>query len=115
MKQDPAPDTRCRDKFLVQSVSVPAHTAMPPWSDLEKAPDFAAMVEQRKIKVQYLPADGDAPHQANGVDDSTVVDDTSVMASPPPSYTAMADAKSEGETTPKTAYVFFVITLSHVY
>jgi hypothetical protein len=113
MKQDPAPDARCKDKFLVQSVTIPGNTSMPPWSDLEKAPDFASMVEQRKIKVTYLPAGDDetAPQEShtNGVaDDSTVLDDTSVLTSPPPSHTPRSDTKSEAESTPKKVYVFTI-------
>jgi hypothetical protein len=30
MKTDPPPDARCKDKFLVQSIAVPAEKEMPP-------------------------------------------------------------------------------------
>jgi hypothetical protein len=81
MKQDPAPDARCRDKFLVQSTAITAdkefasHTAVVFTPQSELKPNFnktytmyqlenadkASLIE-RKIRVNWLQAgpDGEA-------------------------------------------------------
>jgi hypothetical protein len=85
MREDPPPDARCRDKFLVQSVRIPPGSDAPTWGQLEQ--NYKSQVQERKIRVHYLPADGSAP-VTNGYDDSTVHEDTTAMMSPPPSYAA---------------------------
>ncbi|MCJ1259812.1 phosphatidylinositol-binding protein scs2 [Lignoscripta atroalba] len=60
MKEDPPPDARCRDKFLVQSVAIPMEreveniTAI--WQNIEKTSKHS--IQERKIRVTFLPADG---------------------------------------------------------
>ena len=73
MKEDPPMDAKCRDKFLVQSVLVPANqdfkSASTPfvtcsidgltcqqWSDIESASKSA--IQEKKIRVNFLPAPG---------------------------------------------------------
>lgn len=60
MKEDPAPDARCRDKFLVQSVAITAEREMSNvtaiWQNVEKTSKWA--IQERKIRVLFLPADG---------------------------------------------------------
>lgn len=76
MKEDPPPDARCRDKFLVQTVALAADSdasnipgivglalksAMPSlivvqWQSVEKA--NKSSIQERKIRVLFLPADG---------------------------------------------------------
>ncbi len=66
MKEDPAPGTKCRDKFLVQSVIIsPDHDANPLtdlWSTIEKedkAGASPAQIHEQKIRCTYLPAADD--------------------------------------------------------
>jgi len=92
MREDPAPDARCRDKFLVQSVRIPPGSEAPSWGQLEQS--YKAQVQERKIRVHYLPADGSAP-VTNGYDDTTVADESAIMMSPPASH----PARSEDGTT----------------
>lgn len=60
MKEDPPPDARCRDKFLVQSVAITADREMSNviaiWQNVEKTSKWA--IQERKIRVLFLPADG---------------------------------------------------------
>ncbi|KAF2673879.1 MSP domain-containing protein [Microthyrium microscopicum] len=85
MKADPPPDTRCKDKFLVQSIAVPAEKEMPPWGELER--NFKASIQERKIRVHYLSVNAPSNH-VNGHDDEG---DDSVL-SPPPVYTPHAES-----------------------
>ena len=63
MKEDPPPDARCRDKFLVQSVAIPASAEhgniTQVWSNIEQT--AKSSVSEKKIRVTFLPADGSAP------------------------------------------------------
>lgn len=83
MKEQPDPDAKCRDKFLVQSVvmadqeddaDIPAL-----WSAIEKT--NKASIQERKIKVHFLPAGG--PQQTNGL---------SASHDEPPAYSSPASA-----------------------
>ena len=62
MKEDPPPDARCRDKFLVQSVAITAEREMPNvtaiWQNVENTSKGA--IQERTIRVLFLPADGSA-------------------------------------------------------
>ncbi|KAL3608592.1 phosphatidylinositol-binding protein scs2 [Fusarium poae] len=104
MKQDPAPDARCRDKFLVQSTAITADKEFANHASVLETTDKASLVE-RKIRVNWLPAgSADAPHRpistpnkqaiANGANDTPDVsrtysspnarDDSPVSSAPPP-------------------------------
>ncbi|MDI1487248.1 MAG: phosphatidylinositol-binding protein scs2, partial [Ramalina farinacea] len=67
MREDPAPDAKCRDKFLVQSI------AITPERDLGNITTIAGRdaIEEKKIRVVFLPADGTATtpnhKQVNGL------------------------------------------------
>lgn len=60
MKEDPPPDTKCRDKFLVQSVAIKTDTAdnnvSQIWSNIEQ--NAKSSIQEKKIRVSFLPADG---------------------------------------------------------
>ncbi|KAL8828933.1 MAG: hypothetical protein Q9191_002303 [Dirinaria sp. TL-2023a] len=67
MKEDPPLDARCRDKFLVQSIPITqdkessniaaiVSTHLYKWSNAEKR--AKAEIQERKIRVVFLPADG---------------------------------------------------------
>ncbi|KAI4105345.1 MAG: hypothetical protein L6R37_002795 [Teloschistes peruensis] len=62
MKEDPPPDARCRDKFLVQTVALSRDsdtTNVPAiWQNIEKA--NKSSIQERKIRVAFLPVDGNA-------------------------------------------------------
>ncbi|TPX14002.1 uncharacterized protein E0L32_005702 [Thyridium curvatum] len=57
MKQDPALDVKCRDKFLVQSVPI---TGDKEFVSIQEIWDGVAKsdVQEKKIRVVFLPADG---------------------------------------------------------
>ncbi|KAH7389534.1 PapD-like protein [Phaeosphaeria sp. MPI-PUGE-AT-0046c] len=71
MKEDPPPDAKCRDKFLVQSVLVTADKEFTNvgslWSHIEQT--NKSSIQEKKIRVLFLPADDVAatPAKANGV------------------------------------------------
>ncbi|KAL8681543.1 MAG: hypothetical protein Q9186_002359 [Xanthomendoza sp. 1 TL-2023] len=62
MREDPPPDARCRDKFLVQTVTFSedsdASNIPAIWQNIEKV--AKSSIQERKIRVVFLPADGDA-------------------------------------------------------
>ncbi|KAI9829002.1 MAG: phosphatidylinositol-binding protein scs2 [Thelocarpon impressellum] len=64
MKEDPPPDAKCRDKFLVQTIPITADrefasvTAI--WQFVEQT--AKASIQEKKIRVSFLPA----PGQRNG-------------------------------------------------
>lgn len=73
MKEDPPPDAKCRDKFLVQSVLVTADKEFANvatlWSNIEQT--SKASIQEKKIRVIFLPADSAAaatPSKTNGAE-----------------------------------------------
>lgn len=55
MKQEPAPDARCRDKFLVQAVMIPADQEFTNVADIwDGVPKEE--INEKKIRVSWLPA-----------------------------------------------------------
>ncbi|KAH7125406.1 PapD-like protein [Dendryphion nanum] len=85
MKEDPAPDARCRDKFLVQSVLVTADKEFTNvaslWAHIEQT--SKSSIQERKIRVLFLPADDASatPPKANGISHET--EGSSLLASSP--------------------------------
>jgi len=71
MKEDPPPDAKCRDKFLVQSVLVTADKEFTNvgslWTHIEQT--NKASIQEKKIRVLFLPADDAAttPAKTNGL------------------------------------------------
>ncbi|KAL8972994.1 MAG: hypothetical protein Q9183_000246 [Haloplaca sp. 2 TL-2023] len=67
MREDPPPDARCRDKFLVQTVAISqdsdASNIQATWQQIEKA--NKSSIQERKIRVAFLAADGSAPRPSN--------------------------------------------------
>nr|POE52176.1 vesicle-associated membrane protein-associated protein c16g5.05c [Quercus suber] len=58
MKEDPPLDTRCKDKFLVQSVAVSADqdgSISQIWATIEQT--AKSSIQEKKIRVSFLPAD----------------------------------------------------------
>jgi hypothetical protein len=94
MKEDPPLDVRCKDKFLVQSVSIPADTAdgltvSQIWSGIEST--AKSSIQEKKIRVVFLPADGQQQqHQSNGVASSAAsgLDNSHYSEDHPPAYSS---------------------------
>ena len=67
MKEDPPLDARCRDKFLVQSVAVTpdkdSSSISQIWSSIEQS--AKSSIQEKKIRVTFLPADGSAATAAS--------------------------------------------------
>jgi len=83
MKEDPAPDAKCRDKFLVQTIAITAdlESSSPSalWSHIEQT--SKSSIHEKKIRVQFLAADAATPTKgANGVSHA----ETPAGASPSP-------------------------------
>ncbi|SPQ20906.1 69b9b279-f862-42b1-9a94-8cd192c83ca1 [Thermothielavioides terrestris] len=121
MKQEPPPDAKCRDKFLVQSVTITADREFTNvaqiWESVEKS-----AIQEKKIRVAWLPPAQEVPSQpavtpirrqvANGYDatpdtappayasphDETTILDDSTAASPP----EPREPRPEPETAPAT-------------
>jgi len=97
MKEDPAPDAKCRDKFLVQSVAVTADKEFSNvasiWSHIEQT--AKSSIQEKKIRVLFLPADDSTatPGRVNGVKHD---DEPSMLLSPSPE----AVTPQRGSTTP---------------
>lgn len=92
MKEDPPLDVRCKDKFLVQSVAIPAETAeglnvSQIWSGIEST--NKSSIQEKKIRVVFLPAD-DQQHQSNGVASSAAsgLDNSHYSEDHPPAYSS---------------------------
>ncbi|KAF2198526.1 VAMP-associated protein [Delitschia confertaspora ATCC 74209] len=84
MKEDPPLEAKCRDKFLVQSVAVAAEKEFQNvasiWSHIEQT--NKSSIQERKIRVNFLPADNvlATPAPTNGVSH----DERSTLGSPSP-------------------------------
>lgn len=99
MKTEPPLDARCRDKFLVQSVSISGDKVLDNiqqiWDSVEKS-----AIQERKIRVNWLP-----PLQENGHNNAAVTPVRHSLANgvestpdaPPPAYS------SPSETTTKSS------------
>ncbi|GAQ07858.1 vesicle-associated membrane protein-associated protein C16G5.05c [Aspergillus lentulus] len=83
MKEEPAPDAKCKDKFLVQTVAVTGDMEFSNVSSIfEKA--SKSSIQERKIRVNWLPAEssnGEQGKETNGI---------SAPEEEPPSYTSPA-------------------------
>ncbi|KAJ9156640.1 Vesicle-associated protein 2-2 [Pleurostoma richardsiae] len=96
MKQDPPLDTKCRDKFLVQSVIISSdkefNNVQEIWDTVEKA-----SVQEKKIRVSFLPpADDKLGAAATPVRHSLTNGVEATPEVPPPAYSS----PGEQATTP---------------
>lgn len=86
MKEDPPLDARCRDKFLVQSVAISADketgNVAQIWANIEQT--AKSSIQERKIRVSFLPADGSAPGLAATNGTSHHEDEPPAYSSPSP-------------------------------
>ncbi|KAF4416201.1 vesicle-associated membrane -associated B [Fusarium acutatum] len=124
MKQDPAPDAKCRDKFLVQSAPITADKEFASVANVLETTDKAHLVE-RKIRVNWLAAGetDQAPNRpistpnkqaiANGINDTPDVsrtfsspgirDESPSSSAAPPPYQSPKESAYEDE-KPKSTY-----------
>ncbi|KAK5138291.1 hypothetical protein LTR08_003352 [Meristemomyces frigidus] len=69
MKEDPPPDARCRDKFLVQSVAITPDkdtgSVSQIWANIEQV--AKSSIQEKKIRVNFLPAGDSAGASTNGM------------------------------------------------
>lgn len=97
MKEDPPMDARCRDKFLVQSVAVPAaqltesSNVAQIWANIEST--AKSSIQEKKIRVTFLPAEG----QVNGVGGL----ENSMHEEHPPAYSSPTSPSSAAAVTPQ--------------
>ncbi|MCJ1260909.1 phosphatidylinositol-binding protein scs2 [Lobaria immixta] len=90
MREDPPPDARCRDKFLVQSVAITPERDMSniaaTWQNVEKTSKTA--IQERKIRVLFLPSDiSSATPNHNNVNGAHLPDEAPpAYGSPAPSF-----------------------------
>jgi hypothetical protein len=97
MKEDPPPDAKCRDKFLVQSVLVTADKEFTNvgslWSHIEQT--AKSSIQEKKIRVLFLPAGDDStPVRTNGASRD------SLLPSPSPESGTPARGFAESATGP---------------
>ncbi|MCJ1410891.1 phosphatidylinositol-binding protein scs2 [Ptychographa xylographoides] len=82
MKEDPPPDARCRDKFLVQSFVIASNQDVGNiseiWQNTEKT--AKSSIQERKIRVTFLPSNGAETPQHNNING------THAREEPPPAY-----------------------------
>lgn len=86
MKEDPPLDAKCRDKFLVQSVLITSEDVsnIPAiWQGIEKT--AKSSIQERKIRVNFLPADG-AASTTNGVPAPRHSEEPPAYSSPSPQF-----------------------------
>lgn len=86
MKEDPPPDAKCRDKFLVQSVLVTADkdftNVASLWSHIEQT--AKSSIQEKKIRVLFLPAAGDvSTPKTNGASRDSLLPSPSPEAATP--------------------------------
>lgn len=122
MKEDPAPGTKCRDKFLVQSVIITPERESTPlpdlWKQLEDAERArtdggASEIHEQKIRCAYLPAaESDVAHspipeEAGAIDGDasrfTSAGDASFVSSSGTSRTASSPTPFSAATTGGTS------------
>ncbi|KAJ5081563.1 PapD-like protein [Penicillium alfredii] len=80
MKEEPATDAKCKDKFLVQSVSVSPDMEYANVTSIFEKSAKSSVVE-RKIRVLWLQSDATSTSSQNGANETTVDDE-------PPAYTS---------------------------
>ncbi|EMR67273.1 putative msp domain-containing protein [Eutypa lata UCREL1] len=110
MKQEPPPDTKCRDKFLVQSVPITGDKEFANlaaiWDGIEKS-----AVQERKIRVVFLPPKGtvgapslETPSKPSAADAHAATPDVAPPAySSPSAYVAAGESKDRDEASPGPA------------
>lgn len=93
MKEDPPLDVRCKDKFLVQSVTIPSNTpdgqtVSQIWAGIESV--SKSSIQEKKIRVVFLPADGQPQAQANGIAaaNASSLDNSHYSEDQPPAYSS---------------------------
>ncbi|KAI0386610.1 VAMP-associated protein [Hypomontagnella monticulosa] len=104
MKQEPPPDTKCRDKFLVQSVAITGDKEFSNlasiWDGIEKS-----SIQEKKIRVVFLPPGGapsggshlETPNKPSAANGTQATPDVA-----PPAYSSPSDYAG-AQTEPKSS------------
>jgi len=84
MKEEPPLSTKCRDKFLIQSTTITSEKATLPLHDIWNTTDGGeeAKVHQQKLKVVYLPAEGQIVEEEDEIQAN--IDPTLIIFDPKP-------------------------------
>jgi hypothetical protein len=97
MKEDPPPDAKCRDKFLVQSVLITADKEFTNvgslWSHIEQT--SKSSIQEKKIRVLFLPADDGGLSATPAKNNSASRD--SLAPSPSPSQDAFTPQRGASD------------------
>ncbi|KAI5927008.1 PapD-like protein [Camillea tinctor] len=101
MKQEPPPDTKCRDKFLVQSVAITGDKEFTNLASIWDAMDKSS-IQEKKIRVVFQPPKGSAgpsviatPKRSSTINGADTPDVAPPAYSSPSDYSAVpAEAKS---------------------
>lgn len=102
MREDPPLETKCRDKFLVQSVAITADRDIPNLTALWQYVDQNAKsaIQEKKIRVTWLPADGQgmSTPMHNNINGTTFKDtpNTPAFRSPSPESVTPSHAAPVG-------------------
>ncbi|WKT44981.1 hypothetical protein QSH57_009834 [Fusarium oxysporum f. sp. vasinfectum] len=101
MKQDPAPDAKCRDKFLVQSAPITADKEFASVANVLETTDKAHLVE-RKIRA-IANGINDTPDVSRTFSSPGVRDESPSSSAAPPPYQSPKESAYEDE-KPKSTY-----------
>ncbi|KAJ5179775.1 hypothetical protein N7492_002985 [Penicillium capsulatum] len=94
LKEEPAADAKCKDKFLVQSVAVTRDMEFANVTSIFEKASKSAVIE-RKIRVVYLASDSDS--EPKNVNDSVVEDEPPAYSSPGGNFETPAPKKSAAD------------------
>ena len=107
MKEDPPPDARCRDKFLVQSVAIAGDNSVSNiaqiWSNIEQT--AKSSIQEKKIRVNFLPAEGTAGAVVGGATTNGIThhdDEPPAYSSPSPA--AVTPQRASAKMDEKSVY-----------
>ncbi|KAI1502814.1 PapD-like protein [Biscogniauxia marginata] len=91
MKQEPPPDTKCRDKFLVQSVAITGDKEFTNLASIWDAMDKSS-IQEKKIRVVFQPPKGSGPAAlATPKRSSTINGADATPDVAPPAYSSPSD------------------------
>lgn len=108
MHEDPPPDARCKDKFLVQSVAIAAGvegSVAQIWANIEQT--AKSSIQEKKIRVTFLPADGSGSTLgAAGANGTSHHDDGPPAYSSPSAVTPQRNASTPRSVGGNDSHVF---------
>lgn len=82
MKDEPPLNFKCKDKFLIQSIAITPEKEQLPLADLWSVPDGGsedARVHQQKLRVTYLPPEGQVLEEVDESSQSNMLNPSSIL------------------------------------